>query len=236
MCLGRGAQAGGTDGSSVSVSVAHTSCDTRLWSSLSVLATPLPAPSQGRRFHPAFSFLFLSSHPGLCGGLFLSGGWGLLLVFSRSSVRTVAYVCVLDVFVGEYAFHLYTPPSWLEPWVTTIRWGMVTQRVNVESKTFIPEINRANEKWRTLFFFFLVTLGFHCCVQAFSSCSECWPVFLTALQWLLLWNTGSSTRASGVVVHRLHLLHGFWKLLGPGIQGSSWCPLHWQADSYSLYL
>ena len=95
---------------------------------------------------------------------------------------------------------------------------MVTQVVKVESKTFVPETYRQQTEMENYFFLSLVALGFHCCARALSRCSECWLVFLAPLQWLLLWNTGSSAWNSVVAVRRLYLLHGMWNLPGPGIE------------------
>ena len=72
---------------------------------------------------------------------------------------------------------------------------MVTQVVKVESKTFVPETYREQTEMENYFFLFLVALGFHCCARAFSSCNECWLVFLSPLQWLLL---GTQALAHGL--------------------------------------
>ena len=63
----------------------------------------------------------------------------------------------------------------------------------------------------TLFFFlislFLVALGPHCCMRAFSSCGE-WGLLLIA-------------------VHKLSYSKVFGIFLDQGLNP---CPLHWQAD------
>ena len=81
---------------------------------------------------------------------------------------------------------------------------------------------------------FLAALGLHCCVQAFSSCSE-WGLLFVAVRGLLLpvaslccgaWALGA--RASVVVAHGLSCY------VACGIfpeQSLNPCPLHWQADS-----
>ena len=83
-----------------------------------------------------------------------------------------------------------------------------------------------------MYLFILAILSLFCSSQAFSSYSKWGPLFPVvvwlSLRWLLLLHRLSGVRASGVVGHGLS-----------GIfpdQGLNPCPLHWQADSYSLYL
>ena len=84
-------------------------------------------------------------------------------------------------------------------------------------------------------FFFLATLGLHCCVRAFSSCSEQRLLFIArhhtgfSLLWLLfLQSTGS--RPTGWVV----VVLSFSCPTACGIfpdQGLNLSPLHWLVDS-----
>ena len=85
-------------------------------------------------------------------------------------------------------------------------------------------------------YLFLAVLGLHFCARTFSSCGERGPLSsrcagLSSSRPLLLRSTGSR-RAGSVVV-----AHGPSCSAACGIfpdQGSSPCPLHWQADSQPL--
>ena len=85
-----------------------------------------------------------------------------------------------------------------------------------------------------VFILFLAVLGLHCCMRAFSSCSE-WELLFVAVRRLLiavaslaakhrlqacgiqqLWHTGSV-----VVAHGAQLLCGMWDLPRPGLEPMS---------------
>ena len=74
-------------------------------------------------------------------------------------------------------------------------------------------------------------------VRAFSGCGE-WELISVAVRGLLTWwplllgSTGSGHGCSVAVAHRLSCPVACGIFLD---QGSSLCPLHWQADSYPLY-
>ena len=74
-------------------------------------------------------------------------------------------------------------------------------------------------------------LGLHFCARAFSSCGKRGPLFIAVHGPLLLRSTGSRCPGSVVVAH------GPSCSVACGIfpdQGSTPCPLHWQADSQPL--
>ena len=88
-----------------------------------------------------------------------------------------------------------------------------------------------------MYLFILAIVSLFCSSQAFSIYSKWGPLFPVvvwlSLRWLLLLHRLSGVRASGVVGHGLSCSSAC------GIfpdQGLNPCPLHWQADSYSLYL
>ena len=82
----------------------------------------------------------------------------------------------------------------------------------------------------------MTVLGLRFCARAFSSCGKWGPLFIAArclsLSWpLLLWSAGSRRAGSAIVAH------GPSCSVACGIfpdQGSTPCPLHWQADSQPL--
>ena len=86
-------------------------------------------------------------------------------------------------------------------------------------------------------FIFLAVLCLHYCTLAFSSCSKWEDSWLQcvgfSLEWFVLSQSSGSRCDSSVVV-----AHRFSCSVACGIfldQGSNWCILHWQADSYPPY-
>ena len=91
--------------------------------------------------------------------------------------------------------------------------------------------------------FFIVDLVFialdlHCCVRAFSSCSERGLLFgevlrlLSVVASLVAEHRLQGAQSSAVVAHRYSCSEAWGIFPGPG---SNLGPLHWQTDSYPLY-
>ena len=86
--------------------------------------------------------------------------------------------------------------------------------------------------FKQFMYLLLVALGLHCCTEAFPSCSKL-RLLLVAMLGLLIATASlvaecrlSSWGTQALVAARM------WIFLD---QGSNLCPLHWQADFYSLY-
>jgi len=99
-------------------------------------------------------------------------------------------------------------------------------------------------------YLFLTVLGLHCCMQAFSRCRE-QGLLLVAVHGLLIVVASLAvehrlldTRASVVAAHGLYssgsvvVVHRLSCSVACRIfldRGLNLCPLHWQADSFTLY-
>ena len=77
-------------------------------------------------------------------------------------------------------------------------------------------------------YLFLSELGLHCCVWAFSYCSEWGILFSCSMQISLVVMRGSRVHDSVVVAYRLGCPTACGIFLDQGLNP---CPLHWLADS-----
>ena len=154
--------------------------------------------------------------------------------------------------LGAYIF-IIVSSSWIDPLIIMQCLSLSLITFFVLLIYFLLNLFFSFFKKNIYIYLFLAVLGLHCCMWAFSTCSD-WGLLFIAVYGLLivvaflvaehtlqvrklqqLWHTGSVVvacrlQSAGSVV----VAHGLSCSTACGIfldQGLNSCPLHWQADS-----